>query len=154
MCCRKQTDCKDTNGGGTVRSQNRVIAIILVLRSRMSQRAPSGTTTPSAKQLAVFVEWSAKVLFFFLGECGFTADHHLPGNHLQIWCDDTFGWCKNCLIYSCNMQHILHTLTNTVNNQSQHFSWVRFPLRQWVRWIFQTESFCFSFPSVISVAFL
>lgn len=81
------------------------------------------------------------------------ADHHLPGNHLQIWCDHTVGWCKNCLIYSCNVQHILQTLTNTVNNRSQHFSWVHFLLRQWVRWIFQTKSFWFSFPSVISLAF-
>lgn len=51
----KQTVMTQTEEG-TVRSQNRVIAIILVLRSRMSQRAPSGTTTPSAKQLTVFVE--------------------------------------------------------------------------------------------------
>ena len=120
MWCRKQTDCNDTNKGRRVRSQSRVIAMILVPRSRMSQRAPSVTTTPPVKQLTVFVEWSAKLLFFggstvlwLIVICLETIQEHGERIHLAN--------VTNFLIYSRNIQHILQPLTNGV--ASLAFGW-------------------------------
>lgn len=151
MCCRKQTDCNDTNGGGNSQESEQGHSHNFSTEVKNESKGPQWNYNTLSQATHSFC-WMKCKSVVFLGEYGFTADHHLPENHLQIWCDDTVGWCKNCLIYSCNMQHILQTLTNTVHNRSQHFSWVHFLLRQWVRWIFQTKSFCFSFPSFYAAA--